>query len=392
MEAKNITLIHNRDCCGCELCTDSCPLELIQMKSDYVGFLYPHIVDINKCVNCGNCIKNCPVYKDNIPYRIKHRNQELYFWLKDKKELLTTSSGGLATFLYREFLKDDAYIVGVEYMEDYAGAQYVITKDVKRIEKFKGSKYIQARKNHIYVDVKKALDSGNKVLFIGLPCEVAAMKRFAGLDKLYTCELVCHGPTSNEILNRYISHLGEQQGMRVISYTSRYKNPHWKPVNSRVTYDNGMNRAQEFATTELAKAFQMVKRYSCYNCKYKNGVTAADLTIGDFHAANKERGDYNIDGVSICLVNTQKGQTLVQSFDEDEVVSGVANHEAAMANRALVESLPKLPGREHFVKIMKRNGIDEACEDIIITMVLKYRRYPHRIKIRIRRLLLKFKK
>jgi coenzyme F420-reducing hydrogenase beta subunit len=355
------------------------------MQCEDVGFFYPQIIDIDKCVNCGNCLKKCPVFKDNIPNRLEHRKQELYFWVKDKDELLSSSSGGLATYLYRKFLAVDAYIVGVEYTEDCKGAQYILTKNVKKINRFKGSKYIQARKYNIYRVVKETLDSGNKVLFIGLPCEVAAMKRFTDSDNLYTCELVCHGPTSSEVLHRYISHLEERQEASVVNYTCRYKNPHWKPVNSRIIYDDGTDQVQVFATTELGKAFQMVKRYSCYHCKYKNGVTAADLTIGDFHAANKERDDYNVDGVSICLVNTQKGQTLVQSLADDEVVTGIANHAAAMANRALVESLPKLPGRQRFIRIMKHNGIDAACRDMIIVAVLKYRQYPHRIRRYMRR-------
>lgn len=385
MKVNNITLIRHKKCCGCELCANSCPLKLIQMKCDDVGFLYPQIFDIDKCINCGNCLKNCPVFKDNIPNRLDQRKQELYFWVKDKDELVSSSSGGLAAYLYRKFLAERAYIVGVEYTEDCKDAQYTLTKDIKRIDSFKGSKYIQARKNSIYRDVKERLDSGNKVLFIGLPCEVAAMGRFSDSDNLYTCELVCHGPTSSKILHKYVSHLEERQGVRVVRYTSRYKNPHWKPVNSKIIYDDGVEQTQVFATTELGKAFQMVKRYSCYHCEYKDGVTAADLTIGDFHGANRVRDDYNVDGVSICLVNTSKGQNLVKLFADDAVVTGVANHASAMANRALVESLPKLPGRQRFIRIMEQKGIDVACKDLIVAAVLKYRRYPHRFRVRMRR-------
>ena len=268
MEVNNITLIKYKKCCGCEACAGACPLSLIEMKHDDAGFLYPQIIKIEECVNCGLCLKKCPVSKDNIPSKLNQRRKELFFWVKDRDELLSSSSGGLATHLYRKSLEGGVYIVGVQYTDDFMGAQYILTNDAKNMERFKGSKYIQACKNDIYNQVKKMLNSGREVLFIGLPCEVAAMKLFSDSEKLYTCELVCHGPTSSKVLSRYISHLEERQKATVVSYTSRFKNPHWKPLNSRIIYDNGITRTQIFADTELGKAFQMVKRYSCYHCEY----------------------------------------------------------------------------------------------------------------------------
>jgi hypothetical protein len=228
------------------------------------------------------------------------------------------------------------------------------------------------------------INKGNKVLFIGLPCEVAAMKRFISSDNLYTCELICHGPTSIEIFNRYISFLENNKGSRVISYTCRHKNPHWKPICSKVIYEDGTEQVEIFSDTGLGKAFQMVKRHSCYRCEYKNDVTVADLTIGDFHAVSGKKG-YNVDGVSICLINTIKGLNLIKIFADDKVFASIANHDAAYANRALVESLPKLPGRQRFIRIMKYRGIDAACKDKVISIVLKYRRYPYRLRLWLRR-------
>ena len=383
MKTKNITLIKQNKCCGCEACVNSCPQKLISMKSDKAGFLYPVLLDESKCIHCGKCLKSCPVFEKNIPDRIDKRKKELYFWVKDNDNLISCSSGGLATYLYKSFLADGGYIVGVKYAEDIRSANFLLTRDAKNIDSFKGSKYIQAKKNNIYTSIKEALGAGNRVLFVGLPCEVAAMKRMSNSHDLYTCELICHGPTSGKMLSKYIALLEEQKGTKVIGYTSRYKNPNWKPLNSKVTYADGTEHSQLFAATELGKAFQMLKRRSCNNCEYKNGVTAADLTIGDFHAAKEDRGDYNINGVSICFVNTTQGESLIALLSPDEVVMGVANHDAAIANRALQESMPKLPGRQRFIRKMERKGLEAAAKDFIINIVLKYRKYPYRLKLRI---------
>lgn len=48
------------ECCGCWGCANICPREAISMQPDNEGFLYP-IIDEAKCVNCGMCLKVCPV-------------------------------------------------------------------------------------------------------------------------------------------------------------------------------------------------------------------------------------------------------------------------------------------------------------------------------------------
>lgn len=48
-------------------------------------------------------------------------------------------------------------------------------------------------------------------------------------------------------------------------------------------------------------------RPSCYNCKSKNGVSHADLTIGDFWGVNTVIPKFDDDkGVSLVLVNSKK--------------------------------------------------------------------------------------
>ena len=59
-------------------------------------------------------------------------------------------------------------------------------------------------------------------------------------------------------------------------------------------------------------------RPSCYNCKSKNGVSHADLTIGDFWGVNTVIPKFDDDkGVSLVLVNSKKGKSYFKDLDMD---------------------------------------------------------------------------
>lgn len=46
----------------------------------------------------------------------------------------------------------------------------------------------------IYKIIKKKILNGEKLLFVGLPCQVGAVINYVGEhDNLYTVDLICHG-------------------------------------------------------------------------------------------------------------------------------------------------------------------------------------------------------
>ena len=130
-------------------------------------------------------------------------------YLSDNAKILQSASGGIATALSECMLQQGGYVVGVAYSDDFYKAEYVIIDSISEIDRLKGSKYIDCDKKNVYSDVKKLLDSGQKVLFFGLPCVVGALYNFLGErpEKLLTCELICHGPTYAKVHSDYVKFL-----------------------------------------------------------------------------------------------------------------------------------------------------------------------------------------
>lgn len=85
-----VNIQNNKDCCGCEACSQICPKACIEMRTDNEGFLYPH-VDFSQCINCNLCEKVCPVIHPQVPLDI----QAAYGFKNPSKEIrLQSSSGG----------------------------------------------------------------------------------------------------------------------------------------------------------------------------------------------------------------------------------------------------------------------------------------------------------
>lgn len=51
--------IKGRDCCGCMLCAEVCPVNAIE-ESVINGFVFPN-VNKGKCIKCQKCVKACPI-------------------------------------------------------------------------------------------------------------------------------------------------------------------------------------------------------------------------------------------------------------------------------------------------------------------------------------------
>ena len=131
----------------------------------------------------------------------KHTIAAYAAYLRDDRELLECASGGVATALARAVIRAGGYVAGVAYTADFMDAQYTIVNTEEGLAALKGSKYIDAEKGTVYKDVQALLDQGERVLFFGLPCVVAALKTVLKqeYDNLLTVELMCHGTPDRRV-------------------------------------------------------------------------------------------------------------------------------------------------------------------------------------------------
>ena len=305
-------------CTGCSACYNICSKDAITMENNELGFAYPKI-DNEKCVDCGLCKKICPALN---PVLQKYPDDCYAVAANDDEELLSCASGGAATQISREIIKQNGVVYGCS-SENPKEVQHVRIADAAGLEILKGSKYVQSKIGNIFRKVKEDLKSGLKVFFVGTPCQIAGLKKYIGEklnDNLYTADLVCHGVPSQKMLNDNI-HLYETENTlfqikfrkkaitkqntvyRILFGWFFQNQPYKDNAPIWVSYDEDPYMNAFIGCLSF--------RDCCYKCRYANAARCADVTLADFWCLGSDAGFESGKGVSLLMVNNEKGKYLL---------------------------------------------------------------------------------
>lgn len=279
-------------------------------------------------------------------------------YIKDEQELMQCSSGGAATAFARKMIADGGYVAGVVYSDDFLRAEYRIISSYDEIEKLKGSKYIEVNRGNIFSEVKELLDGGNKVLFVGLPCTVAALRAFIkkDYDNLIAVELICHGPTSEKVHRDYIEHLQNKFGGKIVDFSVKRKKDSWTPGYLYAEFDNDKIFSEEFYHTEYGYAFAVMAKKQCYSCKFRGNNRTGDIMIGDFWGANENDIFWNKKGVSAILVHNEKGLKWLESNTELQLFETTFER-IAEKNPNIIKPRSERAERDKFERLLADNDL-----------------------------------
>lgn len=322
-----------KDCSGCGLCSFSCPRNAIIMLQDTEGFIYPEINE-DLCIKCGKCVSVCP-QKQEIEYTDDDIIQCLSAKNRDEEIRLKSSSGGVFSALAKYVLAEGGVVVSPKYNESFE-LNHEFIYSPENIVVFRGSKYTQSRIFCLYADIEKNLKTGRKVLFTGTPCQTSAIQAAFGskYGNLLLQDVICHGCISEKILHYYLDEMGKKYGSEPSEISYRNKVNGWRDFSLEIRFKDGQVMRESHQTN---KFFQMhlkniALRPSCYDCHFRKGNRASDITLGDFWGIS---GDDN-KGTSVILVHSKKGKELLKaictelkltSIDKDIVLSkNIAYH------------------------------------------------------------------
>lgn len=353
--AKEPTLCEPDRCYGCAACVAKCPKNALTMTLDDEGFWRPH-VDRWVCTQCGLCEQACPIL--NPPTLGTPEPKSYAAWNNDLETRRDCSSGGMFPIYATRTIERGGVVYGVAYDEQFF-PQFVRVDNLAGLPALRSSKYAEAKVGTILRDVRDDLNAGRNVVFSGTPCQVLGLRSYLGksFENLSTFDLCCHGAPSPVFLRKRLDALEKEKGEKVTGVRFRGKKLGWTkglaPGNVYVTYESGeesdFRREDIFYTLAFTKNLSL--RKSCEKCPCASISRAGDVTLADFWGLGyaKPFEHPRQDGVSLVLVNTAKGEKLVEESKENATFIERPLAEAINGNKTLLRPLPKHPRRNEFV-------------------------------------------
>ena len=328
-------------CTGCMACVDVCPKNAITIKDSLDA--YNAEIDETKCINCNLCHNIC---QNNNEVKLAKPVKWYQGWAEDENIRNGGSSGGAASALMLAFVESGGYICSCTFKD----GQFVfgVTDNKDDISKFKGSKYVKSNPHGAYNQVKELLKHGEKVLFIGLPCQVAAVKLFVGdrlQNNLYTADLICHGTPSPQLLQIFLKQYGyDLKDLKDIKFR----------VKSKFQLREGYKGIITTGVTDsylLSFLNGLCYTENCYTCNYAQFNRVSDITLGDSWGSDLPLEEQK-KGISLMLCQTQKGIDLIENCGMNLLDVGIKN--AVAHNKQLNAPMVKPAVREQFFTAIKR--------------------------------------
>jgi len=348
---KQMSTVCDKDqCTGCMLCMSVCQHDALTMQDNLHA--YNVLIDPDRCSRCNACHHICPVLNP-----VEKRVPKYWYqgWMKDEDLRSKSSSGGAAAAIGAAFIKKG----GLVYSCTFRNGQFLFESadTLEDLKKFSGSKYVKSNPGNIYKEIRTRLQSGREVLFIGLPCQVAALKQYVGSrweDQLYTCDLICHGTPSPKLLESYLKQYGiELDDVKEIQFRKKARFQ---------LFCDGQSVIRRGVTDRYLISFlnTLIYTENCYNCSYASTERISDITIGDSWGSSLTEAE-KAKGISLILCQTEKGRNLVE---EAEMVLTAVDIETSIANNGQLSHPSPMPKAraDFFEGISKKKPFNQLVE------------------------------
>lgn len=279
--------------------------------------------------------------------------------LKDRDELMKSSSGGAFTAISNEFLKNGDGILCTAYdYQRHAAVFQLVLHPVQR-DRARGSMYMQSDPVDSFREALQWLknEPQKRLLFVGMGCQAEGFRRFAEMagvrNRVWIVDIVCHGSLSPKLWRDYVQYLERTYSGSLSELSFKDKRNGWSHPTARAVV-NG----KEILLNDYVRVFysHCALRPACHECPFAATERKTDMTIGDFwHIEEKMPEFYEEGGNSLFLIHTDRGMELFERIKDylDYRSSTVADCQ----QRNLREPTPTSPCRAAFWQDYRKKGI-----------------------------------
>lgn len=353
------TVCKQNKCVGCYACFDICSKNAIKINRGTKS--YNAVINENLCNKCNACKNVCQI---NNPIELIKPISWYQGWTNNKAIRESGSSGGIAGAISSAFLKKGGYLCSCTFKN--GEFVFKITDKENELKNFSGSKYIKSCPKGIYSTIAKLLKNNKEVLFIGLPCQAAALKKFVPAklqENLYTADLICHGTPSPKLLDIFLD-----------QYNIDLKQSNSVEFRRKGLYQV-FNNKSGVDTTGVCDRYlisflnSLIHTDNCYECPYAKTQRISDLTLGDSWGSKLPYVEIK-KGISLILCQTEKGNKLLHNADlhlENVDIENAINNNGQLKH----PSVPPKKREEFFNKLEKGKSFNSLILNIFPKKCIK---------------------
>ena len=319
---NNVSVVMAK-CCRCNNCINTCPEKAISFFTNENSTVYPIIND--KCINCGACLEKCPII--NSSFKDSYTNKQFYWFVNPSNSIVNaSSSGGFFYEAAKAFLQKG----GIVYAARFESSKVIFDcfDSITNIGPYLKSKYVESSTRQTFKEIRSRLIVGESIMFVGSPCQVAALKLFTdNHENLTTIDFVCGGMPLKVIFENYIQFLENKYKSKIVSLNFRPKKISWRIHQLEIVFENKKRLIETMYKNPYLYYFVLNKktiRESCFTCEYK-GKHHSDLIIADYWKASPELISKFKSGISLVTINSKKGEELFNSIPKSNNYFGSLN-------------------------------------------------------------------
>lgn len=290
-------------CVGCGICVVECCEHILSMKWNEEGFLVPEM--IGNCKNNCSCINVCPFnpFPDN---EVRTENEIADIFLKEtphshskigyfytiyagysKEFRLTSSSGGMATYVAKKLLENKIvdHIISVTEGDNDNFYKYSIISSANNIRQASKTKYYPVTLAEVLANIE---NTKGKIAVVGVACFIKAIRLYQYYhptfkEKIpFLIGIICGGMKSKF----FTEYLAGKAGIR----NNRFLNPEYriKDYNSKASdYSFGCVDCEEnqHKVMKMRRVGDMwgTGLFKANACDFCDDVTTelSDISLGD---------------------------------------------------------------------------------------------------------------
>ena len=221
-------------CRGCGVCAVVCPEKAIEIRLDENGYYKACVV--GECSNCGACLNICGAYKSEKPADFSQAQAVYTGYHKEDAIRIPSSSGGIGSAIAHTALEMGYAVIGAALDMEDLRVKHVCINKPEEVSSIRGSKYAPS----YTVDAFEKIAGLPKVLVIGTPCQISALRRaYREREGLLLVDFRCFGPSGHNLLDKYVAYLNSINSTGISSINMRDKTKNWHTWGICVIFKDG---------------------------------------------------------------------------------------------------------------------------------------------------------